>query len=67
LKADIILQFLVESVVITFLGGIIAIILSYGAGFLINTYGTSMQLYALITPDVVGLALAITCFTGIIF
>jgi ABC-type antimicrobial peptide transport system permease subunit len=26
-----------------------------------------MQLYALITPDVVGLALAITCFTGIIF
>jgi putative ABC transport system permease protein len=49
------------------LGGFIAIVLSYGAEFLINTYGTAMQLYALITPDIVGLALIITSITGIIF
>lgn len=67
LQADIVLQFLVESVFVTFLWGIIAIILSYGAEFLINTYGESMQLYALITPDIVGLALVITSITGIIF
>jgi len=67
LKADIILQFLVESVLITFLGGIIAIILSYGAEFLINKYGASMNLYCLITPETVGLALIITSITGIVF
>jgi putative ABC transport system permease protein len=67
LSADIILQFLVESILITFLGGTIAIILSYGAQFLINRYGQAMNLYAMITPEIVGLALVITSVTGIIF
>ncbi|GHV22237.1 hypothetical protein FACS1894176_01140 [Bacteroidia bacterium] len=61
------MQFLVESVFVTFLGGMIAIVLSYGAEFLINKYGEAMQLYALITPDIIGLALVITSVTGIIF
>ncbi|MDR3168936.1 MAG: FtsX-like permease family protein [Candidatus Peribacteria bacterium] len=67
LKTDIVLQFLVESIFVTLLGGGIAIVLSYGAEFLINKYGESMQLSALITPDIVGIALVITSITGIIF
>jgi putative ABC transport system permease protein len=67
LKADIVLQFLVESIFVTLLGGGIAIILSYGAEFLINKYGESMQLSALITPDIIGIALVITSITGVIF
>lgn len=62
-----IIQFLVESILITFLGGVIAIVLSYGAELLINKYGEPMNLYAVITPDIVGLALVITSITGIIF
>ncbi|MDR0369769.1 MAG: FtsX-like permease family protein, partial [Candidatus Peribacteria bacterium] len=61
------MQFLVESIMITLLGGIIAVGLSYGAEFLVNKYGESMNLYCLITPDIVGLALIITSLTGIIF
>lgn len=67
MKTDIVLQFLVESIFVTLLGGGIAIVLSYGAEFLINKYGESMQLSALITPDIVGIALVITSITGIIF
>jgi putative ABC transport system permease protein len=67
LKADIILQFLVESIFVTFLGGVIAIILSYGVEFLINKYGEAMQLHALITADTIVLALVITSLTGIVF
>jgi len=67
LKADIILQFLVESIMITLLWGVIAIILSYGAEMLINKYGESMNFHCMITPDVVGLALVITSITGIVF
>jgi putative ABC transport system permease protein len=33
----------------------------------VNKYGESMQLYAIITLDTVGLALVITSLTGIIF
>jgi putative ABC transport system permease protein len=61
------LQFLIESIFITFLGGVIAIMLSYGVEYLINTYGESMQLHSLITADIVGLALIITSVTGIVF
>ena len=41
--------------------------LSYGAELLINKYGEAMNLYCLITPDTVGLALVITSITGIVF
>ena len=67
MKADIILQFLIESILITLLGGIIAVILSYGAEILINEYGGAMNIYCLISPNIVGLALIITSLTGIVF
>ena len=56
-----------ESLLITFLGGLIAVVVSYGAGYLVNRYGEAMNLYALITPDTVVLALVITSLTGIVF
>lgn len=67
LRSDIILQFLVESVFITLLGGAIAIVLSYVAQFFINKYGEAAQLYSLITPDIIGVAVVVTVLIGIFF
>jgi putative ABC transport system permease protein len=64
---DIILQFLIESLLVTLLGGVIAVILSYAVEYLINTYGEAMQLHSMITLEVIGIALIITSFTGILF
>ncbi len=72
LNRDIILQFLIESVVITFIGGIIAFILSYGICHLINSMGSNaegggMGLSAEIDQKVIILTFTITALTGIIF
>jgi putative ABC transport system permease protein len=45
----------------------VAVILSYGIEYLVNTYGAALDLYSMITPEIVGLALIITSLTGIIF
>lgn len=74
LTRDIILQFLVESVVITLIWGIIALILSFMVVWLINT-GLSSQvvssgewkLTAVINGTVVALSFGLTALTGIIF
>ena len=74
LNRDIILQFLVESVVITLIWGIIALILSFMVVWLINT-GLSSQvvssgewkLTAVINGTVVALSFGLTALTGIIF
>ena len=67
LKSDIIIQFLVESILITLIGGVIAIVFSYWIVQLINKYWASLNIHALITWNVVTLALIITSITGIIF
>lgn len=67
LKSDIILQFLVESVLITFIWWIIAIWLSYLATRLVNKYWTELWLSAIITWNVILIALIITSCTWIIF
>lgn len=67
LKADIIIQFLVESILVTLIWWIIAIILSYWIARLINKYWEEMWFYALITWNVVIMALVITSITWIIF
>jgi putative ABC transport system permease protein len=58
---------LIESLLVTLLGGVIAVVLSYGIEYLINIYGESMKLHSMITPEVVGIALIITSLTGILF
>lgn len=76
LKKDIIMQFLTESVVITFLGGLIAVLFSYSVVYGINALlammssgGNTMfsNLRLSITADVVLLAFSLTTITGIAF
>ena len=67
LKSDIVIQFLVESILISLIWWIIAIILSYWIARLINKYWSWMWFHALITWNVVITALIITSITWIIF
>ena len=67
LKWDIIIQFLVESILISLIWWLIAIILSYWIARLINKYWWEMWFHALITWNVVTMALVITTITWIIF
>lgn len=67
LKSDIIIQFLVESILISLIWWIIAIILSYWIARLINKYWAWAWFHALITWNVVITALVITSITWIIF
>lgn len=67
LKSDIIIQFLVESILITLIWWFIAILLSYWIARLINKYWWEMWFHALITWNVVMMALIITSITWIIF
>ena len=64
LKLDIITQFLVESVIIVIIWGIIAIILSYGVVYVINKFA---DVTAEITVNVIMMALGLTTAIGIIF
>lgn len=74
LNNDIILQFMTESMVITFLWGIVAIIISYiivgWIGYLIALGGPDSQLYGLrpvIEPGVLLLAFGLTASTWLLF
>lgn len=71
MNKDIIAQFLVESVLITFIGGVFALGLSYGVSFFINKAAASsqemQQFKAIISFQVVIVAFVLTALTGIIF
>ena len=67
LKSDIIIQFLVESILITLIWWFIAIVFSYWIARLINKYWWEMWFHALITWNVVLMAISITSITWIIF
>ncbi len=70
LNTDITLQFLVESIAITFIGGILALLLSYLIVFFINKLlasGAMEGMKALINFKVVLLAFGLTTLTGIVF
>jgi ABC-type antimicrobial peptide transport system permease subunit len=58
---------LVESILISLIWWLIAIILSYWIARLINKYWWEMWFHALITWNVVTMALVITTITWIIF
>lgn len=70
LNRDIVIQFLVESVVITLIGGLIAFGLSHGIIILINKFlwGSEWAGFeAIIDATVALLAFWLTAFTGIVF
>jgi putative ABC transport system permease protein len=62
---DIMLQFLIESIVLSFLGGAIGV----GIGFLVTTIGTAAVpgLTLSITPNAIGLAVGVSGTVGIVF
>lgn len=73
LNSDIVIQFLVESVVVTFIGGVIAFLLSHWVVAVLNKFlfgggmegGSDMQ--AMIDLKVVVVAFSLTALTGILF
>ncbi len=65
LKSDIITQFLIESVVLSVIGGIIGMLLSQGVLSLINVFNPDY--YFAVTPAVAILALGFSAGVGIIF
>ncbi len=67
LRKDIIMQFLIESIVITLLWWLIALWISFGVAYLINNVLASSSISCKITRDIVWLALWLTTATGIIF
>jgi putative ABC transport system permease protein len=64
-KADILMQFLIESVSLSITGGILGLMFSFLAGVIIRSFVESLPL--LIKPDAVLLALIFSCLVGIFF
>jgi len=63
-KRDILSQFLVESAVISSLGGLVGLLLGYG---LVRTISKFSGLTAVFSPEVVGVALVFSLFVGVFF
>lgn len=63
-RRDISLQFLIEAVVLTFLGGFIGIVLGWSASFLVTYFGL---LETVVTASSIGLAFGVSAFIGIVF
>ncbi|MCT4616632.1 MAG: ABC transporter permease [Candidatus Gracilibacteria bacterium] len=65
-KKDILLQFLIESIVISIIGGIIAVGLSYGIAEIINNMGMD-EFKTVITTRVIILACSVSMGMGVLF
>ena len=63
---DILLQFLIEALVLTSIGGAIGIILSYGVGYLVTQFPSS-SITVVINTQAIMLALAVSMASGFIF
>jgi putative ABC transport system permease protein len=57
-------QFLVDSALLTFAGGIIGVIIGWGGSYLVDYFGT---MTTLVTPDIVVLAVAVSVGIGLFF
>jgi putative ABC transport system permease protein len=63
-RRDILLQFLIEAIVLSFVAGLIGIALGAGAATVISK---TLNWPALISPDSIGISLAFSCGVGIFF
>lgn len=64
--SDILLQFLIEALVLCFIGGLIGVGLSFGVGFILGKI-PSFSFTVLIQPDSIMLALTFSILSGLIF
>jgi putative ABC transport system permease protein len=62
--SDILIQFLTEAIVLSFAGGLIGILLSFGVVFILNVY-TGMM--AVISPSIVAIAVSFSAVIGVFF
>jgi putative ABC transport system permease protein len=62
--ADIMIQFLAESILLSLFGGVIGILISFGISFLFNTYDIMNMI---ISPGIVMLAFSFSAAVGIFF
>jgi len=63
-RKDISIQFLIESVVLTFIGGVIGVILGCGAAYLLNLFGV---IQTTVSVPSIFLAFGVSAFIGIVF
>jgi putative ABC transport system permease protein len=63
-RSDILLQFLIESVVLSILGGLIGIAFGWGVSALVNRLGTFVTV---VSPDSVALAVGFSLLVGLFF
>jgi putative ABC transport system permease protein len=63
-QLDITVQFLIETVTLTVVGGLVGVALGMGGALLLNRF---TEWHAIITPSAVGVSLAIACLTGVLF
>jgi len=63
-KRDVMLQFLIESVVMSVTGGIIGILLGVGGSVLVTSYG---NLPSMISPDAIIMSFLFASFVGVFF
>ena len=69
---DIMVQFLIEAMILTFIGGAIGLALGIGGGNLLaglggNFLGPGTQLQAVVSPVSIILAVGVSCATGLVF
>ena len=64
LKRDILLQFLLESLVLSLLGGVIGILLGWGVSVLV---GSALDINTVVDPSTVGLSAGFAAAVGLIF
>lgn len=63
-ESDIWIQFLIESAFLSLIGGVIGVLLGWGATFVVATFG---KMNTLVTADIVILAVSVSVFIGLVF
>ncbi len=62
--SDVLIQFLTEAIVLSFAGGLIGVLLSFGVVFILNDY-TGM--IAVISPEIIFIAVSFSAIIGVFF